>query len=514
MLHGVHRSARRQVVCLLFVAMLALAACGEEETFNAPAGSSTEVQSIPTPRITPTPTELPDPSTRPDAVMYAEQVGVSFEEALDRLERQGDFGPLNGALEANERETFAGAYLQHEPEFKFVVLFTRNGEETIRKYVAEGSELDEFVEVREVRFSLDELTEIRKEADKVIGQLDNFSPSSWISVQANEVHYDVQNAEQAVQFLVDAGLALPEGAAFVGDGQPVEFAVPEPVEGIYIAIHKPEFGGMDRDDVEFSGTLLLIDGCLVIESEWYDGLVLPIWNSDHRLQVLGDDIAVVNGNGEVVAKVDQPIWSGGSVSMFRREISEDLYYPVPDTCRMTHTWRAIGVQPLDQQPVIPTPVPEGAPLGLHTADWPGDFAAVDAILANLPDQIGEGLERWEDTSDDGRLIVGYGPPNEPGLPRLIITDLTTGDHFPDFWTTSDLIASQFMGVGGRAVGWYENLSWASEDTNRTGRDSRYDQAPVHALNWGTSAGKVLFTASAAEYDLLELLVAAVIEAQQ
>lgn len=86
------------------------------------------------------------------------------------------------------------------------------------------------------------------------------------------------------------------------------------------------------------------------------------------------------------------------------------------------------------------------------------------------------------------------------------------DVYNEGWSVSDITGTLFGHPDGRAFSSYEDLSWASEDTSRSGRIERYDEVPVHALNWGTSAGKVLFTVSAAEYELLELLVAAVIEA--
>ena len=35
----------------------------------------------------------------------------------------------------NEKDTFAGLWIQHQPEHRFVVLVTHDGEETIRPYI-------------------------------------------------------------------------------------------------------------------------------------------------------------------------------------------------------------------------------------------------------------------------------------------------------------------------------------------------------------------------------------------
>ena len=50
-------------------------------------------------------------------------------------------------MEANEQPTFGGLWIQHKPEFKAVVAFTRDGEETVRPYI-QGTSLADMVEVR------------------------------------------------------------------------------------------------------------------------------------------------------------------------------------------------------------------------------------------------------------------------------------------------------------------------------------------------------------------------------
>jgi len=514
----------------LMVTLVLLAGCGDPDELDSPAGnvpptSTSGVESSPVPDRTPTSAPAPDPSPTPlyewdaftqQAQMYADQIGVTLEEAKDRLSRQDDFGPLSAALHMNEQETFAGAFLQHQPEFKFVVLFTRDGEETLRKYIEEGSELDEYIEVRHVRYSLAELHEIREEADLVLALLESFNASSSLSVTENRVEYYVQNAAQVEQMLADAGLLLPEAAVVLGDGPPVDFDPPEEVPGIYIAIPKPTFGGGDYPDALLTGTLVLDGGCLLVASDYggeYMGgeHLLPIWHSDHRLQVDGDTIEVVNGDGDVIARVGDPVWMGGAGG--RGSIYDDhLHYPVPDSCPADGSWGVGGIDPLAEQPVIPTPVPEGTPFDLHTVGWPAHFADVQSILDALPEQLSDGLPRWTEPEASGRIVIGYGPQDAAGMPRLVVTDLTTGTYFPDYWTASDLMASQFMGAGGRAIGGDGNMTWASEDTSHTGRIDRYDSVPVHAINWGASNGRVLFTASAEDYGQLETLVATVVGA--
>jgi hypothetical protein len=510
---------RTRTAVVLVLAVFLLAACGEAEEFDSPSASGDESPAQAT-EVIPTSTREPEPSPTPlyewdaftqQAQMYADQIGVSLEEAKDRLSRQDDFGPLYGALETNEQETFAGAYLQHQPDFKFVVLFTRDGEETNRKYVKEASELDKFIEVRHVRYSQIELQAIRDEADDVLAQIPNVNASSSTSDMDNRVEYYVQNAAQVEQMLVDAGLALPEGAVMLGDGPPVSFDPPAEVPDIYIAIPKPTLGESVYPDALLTGTLVLEGGCLLVDSDHGEDYLLPIWHHDHRLQVDGERIEVVNRDREVIARVGDPVWIGGAGGGgFYQGINESLHYPIPESCPANGYWGVGWVDPLAKQPVIPTPVREGAPFDLHTVEWPVDFANVESIIDALPQQLAEGLPQWEEPETLGRMVIGYGPNDAAGTPRLVVTDLTTGTYFPDYWTAGDLMASLFMGAGGRAVGGDGNMTWASEDTSHSNRIDRYDMVPVHAINWGTSDGRVLFTASSADYAQLEILVAAVI----
>ena len=98
-----------------------------------------------------------------DARAYAAEYGVSGEEALRRLELQEDVGDLRAALEANEADTFGDLEILHEPEFRVVAYFTREGEQTIRRYV-EGTPLEAIVETQQVGATLAELEAAQAEA--------------------------------------------------------------------------------------------------------------------------------------------------------------------------------------------------------------------------------------------------------------------------------------------------------------------------------------------------------------
>ncbi len=104
-----------------------------------------------------------DESLAKDAEWYADQHGVDQEEALRRLELQSEIGSLNAKLMEQEREIFAGLWVEHDPEFRIIVRFTSNGDETIQNYI-EQEDVAEILDVREASVTLEQLTSAQEKA--------------------------------------------------------------------------------------------------------------------------------------------------------------------------------------------------------------------------------------------------------------------------------------------------------------------------------------------------------------
>ncbi len=83
--------------------------------------------------------------------------------SVRRLQLQESVGKLGAELEANERDTFAGLWIEHEPEYRVVAAFTRDGEETIRPYVEGG-----LLEDSEASATLAELQEAQERAGDLV----------------------------------------------------------------------------------------------------------------------------------------------------------------------------------------------------------------------------------------------------------------------------------------------------------------------------------------------------------
>ncbi len=131
-----------------------------------------------------------------DAQIYASNNNVSTEEALRRFQLQDIAGKLGAELSKNETETLAGLWIEHSPEFRIVVLFTRDGEETIKPYLKQYTELADIVEVRTANVSLANLQRDQSDASSSINAL-GIRAQSDINVYNNSVELYITKADRS-----------------------------------------------------------------------------------------------------------------------------------------------------------------------------------------------------------------------------------------------------------------------------------------------------------------------------
>ncbi len=125
-----------------------------------------------------------------DAQGYASNTGVSVEEALRRFQLQDVAGKLDAELSKNETGTFAGLWIEHTPEFRVIVAFTRDGEGTIKPYLKQHAELANIVDVRTAKVSLANL------------QRDQANASSSVSASGIPVQSGIDVSENSVKLYV------------------------------------------------------------------------------------------------------------------------------------------------------------------------------------------------------------------------------------------------------------------------------------------------------------------------
>lgn len=120
-----------------------------------------------------------------DAKAYASAMGVDIDEAIRRLQLQDEIGELNLELTNNEGETFAGLWIQHQPKYRVVVMFTRDGEATLESYVQNGL-LAGLVEAQTARTTLKDLEVTQSQVVQAVSALE-IRTSSAINIPNNRV---------------------------------------------------------------------------------------------------------------------------------------------------------------------------------------------------------------------------------------------------------------------------------------------------------------------------------------
>ena len=144
----------------------------------------------------------------PDVQHYANDFGVDMEEAAYRLSLQEPIGRLNACLNSEEKDTFAGLWIEHEPSYQVFVAFTRDGEDTLAPYIA-GSALEDIVKVRSAAVTYEELRAVQAETDRLLKPL-NTPFSSGINIQENLVELYITDFDAFDAGIQDHDIELPK----------------------------------------------------------------------------------------------------------------------------------------------------------------------------------------------------------------------------------------------------------------------------------------------------------------
>lgn len=264
-----------------------------------------------------------------DAQLFAEQRGIELSEALSRLQSQDDVGTLQVKLAEEQAETFAGLWIEHEPTYRIVVAFTRDGEETIQPYI-ENSPLADKVEVRSAEMSYVELKNLHNQATRLTNEL-GLPVSSSIDIQNNVVELYITDQARFDAALAEANATLPENVVVsavyepVGETPPFD-VTPEP------SIFMPQLKSRSVSVMAalLVGELVVQDGCLVVESE--QERMMIIWQADYYLNNRDGTIEILNETGEVMAQVGETIEMGGGEVSFTPELEAQLREPIPQSC--------------------------------------------------------------------------------------------------------------------------------------------------------------------------------------
>ncbi len=144
-----------------------------------------------------------------DAKAYAEYENVSIEEAMERLRLMDVAGSLHAELINEEAKTFGNSWIEHNPEFKMIVQFTQNGNQTMQTYLEEYPELSSLIEIRKAKISYQDL---RKIQIKLMDDLESigFLAASEPDIKTGRINLYVLNESELSQATSDNRIFIPE----------------------------------------------------------------------------------------------------------------------------------------------------------------------------------------------------------------------------------------------------------------------------------------------------------------
>jgi len=281
------------------------------------------VQSTPTAGI-------PEP-LRQVAEEMATSWGLSVEEAYQRLRVEDPIGTLQVELAEWEADTFAGLWIEHEPQYRVVVAFTRDGEKTLKPYLEVRSIPG--LTLRKARFTYAELEAMQAQAMRELDKLD-FHVDVSISVQNNQVEMYVSDREWFESELRRVGARLPQEVEFIvveggSTARDKDLLLTPPVPGIAFPRQKPTEGFRESMLAQLIGTLRLEGACLQVQS--LDGeVLLPIWPPEFTLRSEGEQALVIDGEGKVAARAGEEVYMAGG---YAGVSDEWVLQQIPAACR-------------------------------------------------------------------------------------------------------------------------------------------------------------------------------------
>lgn len=155
-----------------------------------------------------------------DALDYANDNGVSLDEAQYRLDIQTEIGELDNILLLDTRLDYAGMYIQHQPVYRIYVLFKNQkgkgnkvnaGE--IQRRLAKTS-WRSFVKIRKTNKSLEEIQIDQGSAEDIANQV-GINAETGINLSSNQAELYVLDKDAFEFALTSNGLSLPDGVALL-----------------------------------------------------------------------------------------------------------------------------------------------------------------------------------------------------------------------------------------------------------------------------------------------------------
>jgi len=257
-----------------------------------------------------------------DQAIYAQHYGIDMDEAAWHFDMMNNAHLLGNALENDHPDMFTGFWIEHEPEFRLVASFTRNGEEILETYREKYPELVGITVIKQNQYTLDELLQAQEEVNKTLEELGLFCSSATMETK-NRVEVYVTDSDLFYSTLEEAGVELPECV--------VPVIVYEPLRGVPAglnpvpSVHFPQVKMRSGSSMAalLTGKLELVDGYLRV------GNTIIIWQTDYFVHNNDGIIEIWDRDGNVVGRVGEEIMMGGG-GVPLEWIEPMLKEPLPD----------------------------------------------------------------------------------------------------------------------------------------------------------------------------------------
>ncbi|HEY0116812.1 MAG TPA: hypothetical protein VGB54_13945 [Allosphingosinicella sp.] len=263
---------------------------------------------------------------------YATTYGVSDAEAQRRVLLQRDMadeiGALDRRLRRSEGATYGGLWIEHRPDWRVVVAFTRSPEATLRRYTR-----NPVFAGRQVRWSKAELERAMREANAQIGPL-GIPYHGGTYLMENEARVELGTEQSEVERLLASGrLRLPPAVRLVGlpPLEPRDPLAPEAAAMVRIFPQLPHRTTIETQELN-TGWVVLREGCLRLDRPGTDEDPLAYFGRESGLKLSpAGRLAIYNrASPDHAAQIGERMVLGGGAG--REIVDEAVLAPIRAAC--------------------------------------------------------------------------------------------------------------------------------------------------------------------------------------
>lgn len=245
-------------------------------------------------------------------IQNRDAVGAETEPGGPASPPPDSIGSISQKVETNEAATFAGLWIQHQPEYRVVVAFTRDAARTLRKYTTDPL-------FKPLNRRGPTQAELRETQGRMVDQLQRFGArpaSASADIMRGRVEVEVLGDLTAFKAAVARGEAQLPAYVDIREPKPLERTAPplppsmqNPVKAFPRVAYRS--GGMELSILR-TGKLVLQDGCLRLLREHNSPVV--VWNNEAALDLVSKpgQVRIIDRRSGVSITTDETVTLGGN----------------------------------------------------------------------------------------------------------------------------------------------------------------------------------------------------------